>query len=547
MNVLKPTKRDAVLTLLENNISQHQIARDINVDRKTIRKYGRAFGYIEDNPEADSKSPIPEEVATGFCENPLGWPPGQEPVAKDSVQSLSACEKHRDWIEEQVRLGRNAMAIFQDMVELFTFGHKYNSVKRFVNELKKVDPEQYDRLEFLPGEEAQVDFGEGAKTLDEKGKYRRPRLFVMTLKYSGRSFRKTVWKASKEIWSRLHEEAFRHFGGCPQYVVLDNLKEGVIKPDLYEPEMNAVYAAMLAHYGVVADPARVGDPDRKGTVERAIGYTQDTGLKGRTFESIEKQNEWLMHWEERWASKRIHGTFKRQVSQLFEEEKPHLHPLPVESFRYFEQGTRTVWDDGFIQVHNSYYSAIPAPIHSIVTVRIYDRDIEIIDTKTMEVIRRHEKSSRPGSVSMKQEDRIFNPSRDTDRLLCKAEKIGAQTRKLCGLLFEEQGRLGQRMMYGITNLARKHEAGFIEKASVIAIDKNLRSFKAFRRLVECFSEEAREQAVQENKLIQEHRLIRPSEDYATFWNLYADQNEKSDSPLEIIKMQGGINSEQING
>jgi hypothetical protein len=44
---------------------------------------------------------------------------------------------------------------------------------------------------------------------------------------------------------------------------------------------------MLDHYDVVADPARVGDPDRKGTVENAINYTQNTGLKGRKFESIE--------------------------------------------------------------------------------------------------------------------------------------------------------------------------------------------------------------------------------------------------------------------
>jgi transposase len=65
------------------------------------------------------------------------------------------------------------------------------------------------------------------------------------------------------VWARLHEEAFRYFGGCPQYVVLDNLKEGVIKPDIYEPELNRVYAAMLEHYDVVADPARVRDPNRK--------------------------------------------------------------------------------------------------------------------------------------------------------------------------------------------------------------------------------------------------------------------------------------------
>jgi len=69
----------------------------------------------------------------------------------------------------------------------------------------------------------------------------------MTLKYSRHFFRKVVWKSSQETWARLHEEAFRYFGGTVKYVVLDNLKEGVIKTDIYEPELNPVYAAMLNH------------------------------------------------------------------------------------------------------------------------------------------------------------------------------------------------------------------------------------------------------------------------------------------------------------
>jgi transposase len=62
----------------------------------------------------------------------------------------------------------------------------------------------------------------------------------MTLKYSGKSFRNTAWKMDQETWAQLHEEAFQSFGGTVQYVVLDNLKQGVIKPDLHEPELNAV-------------------------------------------------------------------------------------------------------------------------------------------------------------------------------------------------------------------------------------------------------------------------------------------------------------------
>jgi hypothetical protein len=157
------------------------------------------------------------------------------------------------------------------------------------------------------------------------------------LRYSRASFRCVVWKSSQQIWAELHERAFRYFGGCPQYVVLDNLKEGVLKPDLYEPDLNPVYAATLAHYGVVADPARVRDPNRKGTVEHAIGHTQATALKGRRFESIEAQNEFLAHWEKNWAAKRIHGTERRQVQAMFEEERSHLKALPLLGMQYFDE------------------------------------------------------------------------------------------------------------------------------------------------------------------------------------------------------------------
>jgi transposase len=168
----------------------------------------------------------------------------------------------------------------------------------------------------------------------------------MTLRYSRRSFRRVVWNSNQETWARLlHEEAFRYFGGAVSYVVLDNLKEGVITPDLYEPQVNRLYGAMLAHYGVLADPARIRDPNRKGTVESAIQHTQDTALRGRRFQSLEEQNAFLMHGEDKWAALRIHGSTKRQVEAMFQEEKPHLRALPAEPFRYFSEVIRTVWDD----------------------------------------------------------------------------------------------------------------------------------------------------------------------------------------------------------
>ncbi len=282
MNVLKPHLKATIRTLLDKGVSQREIKRKTGIDRKTIRSYDRLDHFSADQEGFPPKFPTVKEVATGIEAGSVQNPPPPRPPAPEKElprHARSACEPHREWIEQQVRLGRNATAIYQDLVERFGFTHRYNSVKRFVRGLKKKDPRQYDRLEFVPGEEAQVDYGTGALTLHSNGKYRRPRLFVMTLKYSGRAFRKVVWKSSKETWCRLHEEAFRYFGGCTQYVTLDNLKEGVIKPDIYDPELNSLYAAVLEHYSVVADPARVADPNRKGTVENAVKHTQTTALK----------------------------------------------------------------------------------------------------------------------------------------------------------------------------------------------------------------------------------------------------------------------------
>jgi transposase len=528
MNVLQPNKKASIITLLTNGVSQREIGRKVRVDRKTIRKYARIEKNRKQTGDDNSKSPgvatDPEEIVD---QNPPPRPPASpEPASASEDEQIpaharSACEQYRPWIGEQVCLGRNAVSIYQDLVERFAFEHKYNSVKRFCRALRKKNPTQYDRLEFPPGEEAQVDYGLGAPTRKPgTNTYRRPRLFVMTLKYSRRCFRKVVWQSSQVTWAKLHEEAFRYFGGTTRYVVLDNLKEGVIKPDLYEPELNPVYASVLTHYGVVADPARVADPDRKGSVENAIQHTQDTALKGRRFEGIEEQNQWLMHWEERWASVRIHGRTKRQVQEMFEEEKPFLQALPLNSFSYFLQETRTVQDDGTIQVHDCYYAALPARLHTKVIVRIYDYDIEIIDPQTLRVLRQHPKGTRKGMVLMEEKDRIFNPSRQTCYLLAQAAAIGSCTEKLCKQLFEGEGRQGHRRMQGIVALARKHCAVHIEQAARIALERGLYTCRIIRKLVEDLDKTATPKT-SPDELTQEHSLIRSPQDYALFFETHA--------------------------
>jgi len=217
---LRPNQRATVYTLLERNTPQREIARITGIDRKTIRSYQRR--WLSEQANSPGEATGSDAVAVQITPP---WPPAAVPVA------TSLCEPYRDFIEAQLRLRRNAMAIYQDLVDTQGFAGQYNSVKRFCAKLREREPHQFDRLSFLPGEEMQVDYGEGAPTLvPGSERYRKPRLFVATLRYSRASYRCVVWKSSQQVWAELHERAFRHFGGCPQYVVLDNLKEGVLKP-----------------------------------------------------------------------------------------------------------------------------------------------------------------------------------------------------------------------------------------------------------------------------------------------------------------------------
>jgi transposase len=520
VNVLKPHLQTTIWTLLAAGASQREIERVTGIDRKTIRGYQKRFAA------AASNSP---GVATGSAAQ---IPPPRPPAATAGhAGAVSACEPHRSFIEAQLRLRRNATAIYQDLVDQFGFAGAYGSVKRFVARLRQRQPEQFDRLEFLPGEEMQVDYGEGAPTrVPGTERYRKPRLFVATLRYSRRSFRRVVWKSSQETWARLHEQAWRYFGGSCRYVVLDNLKEGVLRPDLYEPELNPVYAATLAHYGVVGDPARVRDPNRKGSVENAIGHTQATALKGRRFESLEEQNEFLEHWERKWAAPRIHGSTRRQVQAMFEEERPLLQPLPMLGMQYFTEAQRTVCDDTCVRIDHSSYAARPAPIGSRVLVRLFERRIEIRDLKTQALLRTHARVERPGTVVLPQDERVFNPSRETRRILGQAKAIGPAAERLCQMLFAVEGRVGQRKLWGIVSLANRYPRRLVDCACARAIVDGVHSYRHVKELTEKFVADALA-AIDtvdsprqgELALTQEHPLIRPADIYAELFARCAAQ------------------------
>lgn len=140
---MKAHLRIAIVTLLARGASQLEIAHRTGVDRKTIRRYARAAGVFGANaPKVATGSATATDVIAG--EMPPPRPPGNDgivvpalvhplvPIRVVTGLAASACEPHRAWIETQVALGRNAVSVFQDLVDQHGFTHQYNSDKRFV-------------------------------------------------------------------------------------------------------------------------------------------------------------------------------------------------------------------------------------------------------------------------------------------------------------------------------------------------------------------------------------------------------------------------------
>jgi transposase len=405
-------------------------------------------------------------------------PPGRSP-------SASACEVYRDAIELGLSRGRNAMAIWQDLVDTSGFTAGYQSVRRFVWKLQgNRSPDACAVIETAPGEETQVDYGDGPMVRDlQSGKYRRTRLFVLTLGYSRKSVRLLVFRSSSQIWAELHEKAFRRLGGVTKVVVLDNLREGVLTPDIYDPTLNPLYRDILRHYGATPLPCRVGHPDRKGKVESGVGHAQKTPLKGLRFETLAEAQTYLDHWEERWADTRIHGTTKRQVAVMFAEERPFLLPLPVEPFRHYQYGERTVHLDGCVEVEAAYYSAPPGWIGRQVSVQWDSRNVRLLDPRTGQLLREHLRLAR-GGHRIKEEDRSRKTPIGTQQLLCRADKAGSQIGALCRGMHQLQGELAVRRIFGVLSLAKKYGIARVDDACATALEAGLCDYRFVRRYLD---------------------------------------------------------------
>lgn len=488
MNELNVSLKHSILTLAGNGWSNRRIARELNINRETVGRYLLVERSKPAIPLTGSgvELELKPAISTPGSEGDPASKPAIPLTGRLSAGRQSLCVPLEPVIVSAVQAGLSAQRIYQDLICDHGFTGSYHSVQRFVRQLLETQPVPFVRIEVEPGIECQVDFGQGA-WVEVDGKRKRPNMFRVILSHSRKGYSEAVWRQTTECFIRCLENSYRYFGGVPKTTVIDNLRAAVTQADWYEPEINVKVAEFCRHYGTVIMPTRPATPQHKGKVEAGVKYVQNNALKGRRFESLTAQNQFLSEWESGVADTRIHGTTRKQVGKIFNEvERAHLLPLPASLFPLFEEAPRTVHRDGYIEVQRAYYSVPPEYVGRQVWARWELRLLRVFNQRR-EVIAVHA-LAEPGKFTT-DPAHLHSSHRHiihqgVDHLLDRARLIGVHTGSWAEAMVQQQGPLGTRVLYGLLNLAQKHPVKALEQATATALHHGTWRLRDLRTLLE---------------------------------------------------------------
>jgi len=168
---------------------------------------------------------------------------------------------------------------------------------------------------------------------------------------------------------------------------------------------------------------------------------------------------------------------------MFAEERPALGPLPVEPFRYYRFGQRTVHLNGCVEVDGAYYGAPPGWLGQRVQVQWNDQHVRLLAPKTGALLREHLRTRR-GYYQIHDADRPARTPRPTLTLLARAQTAGLHIGTVCRHIHQHDGVPGIRRILGVLALARKHGAAVVEDAAKAALELGVPTYRFVLRYVE---------------------------------------------------------------
>lgn len=299
-------------------------------------------------------------------------------------------------------------------------------VRRFLHTLKAVrhiDQRLTVRFETPPGEQAQCDWAEVGRYPQPDGTIARVYAFVMVLSYSRYLYIEFTRSMTLPSLIRCHQNAFAFFGGWPQRILYDNMRQVVVGPE----RTNARFLDFTRHHGFEVRRCRPYRPRTKGKVERSVSYIRDSFLNGRTFTGLDDLNAQGRHWLGRVANVRLHATTQaRPCDRLLEET---LTPCTgLNAYQVAHSTRRTVGVEALVRFDKSDYSVPARWTGTRVTVDAGDSVI-VIRAKDL-VIAEHPVATGHGQ-------RIESPAHVRERWERSVPTAAAAPLKGCHITFTE--------------------------------------------------------------------------------------------------------------
>jgi transposase len=219
------------------------------------------------------------------------------------------------------------------------------------------DPRVCLRYETQPGQQGQFDWS--PYTVKLGGELTRVVVFSSLLGYSRRKHLIPSLDARQDSVYEAIEEGFRHFGGAPKQLLVDNDRSFVLDTRPGHFRWNPHFLALCGHYGVQPIACRVGQPRGKGKVENPFRYLEEHFIKGGHWRDFVHFCQELARFEAEELDLRVHGTTGEPPLERFQREVPYLTPLPGSRFVGIREELRKVSWDCLIAFRGNKYG-VPA-------------------------------------------------------------------------------------------------------------------------------------------------------------------------------------------
>lgn len=445
-----------VLLRMRQGDSDREIARTKLMGRSksaAVRELAAPRGWL------DPATPLPDDAALAvvFATAPRAAP------------CVSTLEPFRGDVERWIAEGLQGTTIHAALVRKHGFRGSYSAVRRFLQAHAAGQPVATTmRLDFAPGDAAQIDFGAGPLVPDPRtGELLKTWIFVMTLCWSRHQYAELVRDQSVATWLGCHRRAFEWFGGVPRRLIIDNPKCAITRACQTDPAVQRAYAECAEGYGFKISPCPPRDPQKKGIVEAGVKYAKRSFVPLREFRDLADGNRQLREWVLGDAGTRIHGTTREQPLKRFvETEKALLLPLPDVAPDLGVWAQVSVHGDAHVQFEKTLYSVPFRLIGQSLWLKANSGFVTIFQDHTL--VATHPRACGPGQRSTLPDHlppaALAWSLADPQHCLAAAERIGRHCRIVIERLFADRVLDKLRAAQGVIRLAKTHGDARVEAA-----------------------------------------------------------------------------------